>query len=184
VIVVIAILSVLALIAFAIGGSVKKRLAVGTCTNNMRVLHNALSIYRADWGNAQSEVGDVPRLGLPPGLYSMTTSKPYFGEEEWFVCPAPKDVQYAFKPHYKAFFWLNEFMGNSFDPPYEDVTSRYKGKTPLIFDANHIDHSTTHIQQPRSEKFVIFVDLGGSIVTKTVRSHFSHPRDVEFFELD
>jgi len=184
VIVVLAILSVLSLIAFAIGGSVKKSLATGTCSSNMRLLHNALMVYRADWGNAQSDVGDVPRLGLPPGLYSLATSKPYFGEEDWFVCPAPKNVAFEFKPHYKAFFWLNEFMGGIFDPPYEEVTAKYRDETPIIFDRNHIDHATTHLEQPRTEKFVIFVDLGGKVVTKTVRSRFNHPRDVGFFELD
>jgi prepilin-type N-terminal cleavage/methylation domain-containing protein len=184
VLVVVAILAILASVAYAIMGPVKKGLATGTCSNNMRLLHNALMVYRADWGNAQSDVGDVPRLGLPPGLYSPATAKPYFGEEEWFVCPAPKNVEYQFKPHYKAFFWLNEFMGSTFDPPYEEVTAKYKGKTPIIFDPNHIDHATTHLEQPRTKKFVIFVNLGGKVVTKTVQSRFNHPRDVGFFELD
>jgi hypothetical protein len=126
---VLALLAALSAISLSIGSAVKKRLAVGTCMQHMRLLHNALQVYRSESGNAETVVGDIGRLGLPPSLISFSRGTPViFGQREWFLCPAPKIRETEF-PQYKAFFWPNEFAGMELRPRYEEVTAKYKERT-------------------------------------------------------
>ena len=184
VMVAVAILTVLATVTFSIARSVRERTSVGRCTQNLRLIHNALQLYRADWGNAQSNVGDIGRLGLPPAMHYVFPGPPIIGEPEWQVCDSPKAPNRTSMPDYGHFFWVREYAGRVIEPPYEDVTAVYKERTPVVYDVNHIDHATTNIYQPRTRKFVLFVDLGGSLVNKTTTSFFRHPRDVGFFEIE
>ena len=185
VLVVTAIVSVLISIVYAIGGAVKRKVDVSTCIGHLRLLHNSLQLYRVEWGNAQSNVGDMARLGLPPGLIAQgVDARPLVGEKEWMLCPAPKAFPMKYIPHYETFFWPNRILGVEVKPRYSDVTAVYKERTPELYDLNHNAHSEEVLNLPRARKFIIFVDLGGRLTTKQVTGRLKSMGDVGFFELN
>jgi prepilin-type N-terminal cleavage/methylation domain-containing protein len=184
VLVVTAILSVLVAIGYSIGTGVKKKADLTTCTSHLRLLHNALLVYRSEWGNAQSNVGDMGRLGLPPSLLRHGSGgEPLVGELSWMICPAPKQVPYYYVPQYETFFWPNVVLGVEFRPRYVDVTAKYKDRTPSIYDLNHNNHADEVLTRPRTKKLLLFVDLGGRLTSKYVTGRMTSMGDVEFFEL-
>ena len=185
VLVVAAILAVLTGVAIVILGGVRKGLSTTTCLENMRLINSALQVYRANWGNPQSDVGDLGRLGLPPGLITFPAGEPFVGERDWYICPAPKETSHQFFPHYKAFFWQDHLAsGSKDDPTYTQLTSKYKGRTPILFDINHLEHGKVSLSQPRTPKQIIYLDLGGHAYAKTVHAIMTRPREVGLFELD
>ena len=185
VLVVAAILAVFAGVAFAIVGGIRKSVSTSTCLENLRLINTALQVYRAEWGNPQSDVGDLGRLGLPPALITFPAGEPFVGERDWYICPAPKELSHEFFPHYKAFFWQDHLVsGTKDDPTYSQLTSKYKGRTPVLYDPNHLEHGKVSLSQPRTPKLIIYLDLGGHVHSKTVTATMTRPRDVGLFELD
>ncbi|MDQ2985328.1 MAG: hypothetical protein M3R13_01240 [Armatimonadota bacterium] len=180
VLVVLAILMTLSAIGLVVGRHAKESIGRGTCATHLRSLHGAIEIYRAHWGNPSIAAGDIGLMGLPHDWIAtaeaVRTKTPLFGTWDEWKCPAPKAKPGDYMPHYAYLAWPGS--------DYAQHVSVYRGRTPILLDRNHNDHVTNSVYSPRVPKFIMFIDLDGSFVSKTVHSSFISGTDLKFFELE
>lgn len=177
----IVVIGIVAAIVIAVAGPLQRRAQISTCYSNLRNLHMSIEVYRNNYGGAEKLVGNAASLGLPPFFRDNESGKVLVGEYEDWLCPAPK--HYAPRkrfPEIKPVWW-----GASPDnPPYEDVTAKYKGGTPLTLDLNHNNHAVININSPLQQKRILFLTLDGNIVDKKVKGIWYGTFHFDIFEID
>lgn len=176
-----AVVIVIASIVYVIGAPAKKRAYEGVCASHLSSLHQALMLYRVDYGGADYVVGDVPRLGLPPGWSNpdAPTIEPRFGTIDMWRCPAPKLKENYLPQYYFLVFPPDSPYPNSF----EENTARYRDELPILLDPNHNDPLRVNIYFPRIKKRIIFIDMAGRLTSKTVTRAYRGSWYIPFFEL-
>jgi hypothetical protein len=151
------------------------------CASHLKTLWQALSLYRVSYGGADNDCGDVGRMGLPPSWMQSRPFKPLFGRKEDWRCPAPKRLPEPYLPHYDYMaYGPDERVPVSF----EQNSTRYKGRLPILLDYNHNNPRLIKEFLPRLRKEISFIDISGNYKTKTVTRAYNSIWDIEFFELD
>jgi prepilin-type N-terminal cleavage/methylation domain-containing protein len=176
----IVVIAIVAAIVIAVAGPIKKKSDLAICYSNMRKIHMALEVYRSQFGGAEKLVGDAASLGLPYSWLHRGTLNPIIGTWDEWKCPAPKHTGRETMPGYKYMVWPNE-PGN---PPYEEVTARYQGKTPILLDFNHNNHAVVNINSPIQPKRIMYLTLDGNIIDKHVKQGWIGTFHFNIFEID
>lgn len=145
---VIGIIAVLAGIIWCVFAPVRERARIVYCVNNLKQLHSALEMYRADYGGVEP-VGrrEYWELGLPTTIECL---KPYLQRE--IKCPlGPLFWQ----------VWEGKVLGDS-GPIFSEVIEKRGDKFPISADANHNPRGIWE----RPWKFVIVLRLNGQVEQK------------------
>jgi hypothetical protein len=119
-------------------------------------------------------------MGYPPDWFESGSHKFLFGSEAEWLCPAPKRASQNIRPPYIYVL----LQATHFLPGYLQAQHEKHGDSlPFISDLNHNDHSKVSMYAPRVRKRVLYVDLQGRVVTKTVTGTFELPGSYAPYEL-
>ncbi|MCS7278312.1 MAG: type II secretion system GspH family protein [Aquificaceae bacterium] len=152
--VVIGIIAVLAGILYVALAPVRGKARLTHCINNFRQIHLALESYRQDWDGVDADTATTfADLGLPPQIYIMEGSFPFYkekylvGTKEIWKCPSFWSSPLAIKhvgPDYVyvplAYFKYlatkdPEFKGDAL--AIEQAFRKRRGELPLVTDDYH-----------------------------------------------
>lgn len=87
-------------------------------------------------------------------------------------------------PYYEYFPWLESQFPENYPFKFYEVTACYQGRTPLVWDPHHNDHSRIDIYSPHYRKRLLFIDLSGKFTSKEVLHGLGVFQDVSIFELE
>jgi len=166
--VVIGIIIIVAAITFPIASSAKESAQRANCRSNLRQLHLATELYRADWAG-DARFGSVQEMGLP---YKASAADQYVSEKlklKGLSCPQHGKPWEQHAPEHYAYFPMQEPDLTAVEPsntPFEwsKFSARYGDETILFGDVSHnpVDHPYLNDEFPM---YAFGVTLGGALIS-------------------
>ncbi len=165
----VAIIAVVASQTIVVVSKIKRLMYDRTCAQKFVDFHQALTLYRIDWGNAHEVVGNAAFMGLPKDPNSALSfrghDKGLTYNLSWNECPASvrgyEGQIYTYTPQ------VEEPVFPRYQTSFLDASIILKGETPVIADIwrNDIDHN---YQSPRVNHKVIYLNISGNLKTEII----------------
>ena len=168
VMVVIAIILLLAAIVTPIYLRSKRSAKETVSVENLRQLHLAMTLYRADYGG-DGIYGDVDAMGLPTSLqlYGGLAGEPYGITEEMLASPC--GVHPSLDARLNVMYWMA-----SGGPRVEVASLEFQEDLILWYDPSCND-SGVQLENPYRSKLILGVLLGGELVRRRAKGNFEDP---------
>lgn len=154
------IIALLAALLFPVLRTVRESALVSASESNLHQLHIETSLYRIDW-NGEGIYGDAYSMGLPP-MKVRDKALPLLASLQ--PPRAPHPISVAVGRRYWNYYLDPQLDG--LEPSWEEIVVDKRDQMVLYFDPFNNDPGLPLDRGSYISRFLIGVNLGGSIVRK------------------